>query len=93
MTRTRRYSAVWLVFTPITIALLILGLIVIAFPYNYFEGHQSTNIIATIFPTALVVLLPIDILVRLFLWRTQRQLWTIECVTLLISGLLIVVVA
>ena len=87
MPQTRNYSIVGLIFTPMIIVLLLLGIIAFSFPYDYyFKGPSTTNLLVVIFPIALVILLPIDLIIKFLLWGRVKRIWIIECVGLVLSG-------
>jgi hypothetical protein len=75
-------NTLMLIFSPISIVLIVLALIFFIYPYDYFEGNQTTNILAGIFPIALVILFPISLLLKLFLSKNVKQLWIIETIGL-----------
>ena len=78
-----------MVFTPVTVFLIILCIASLVFPYDYFTRHQLTNFIAGAFPLILATLLPIDLFLRLFFARDIKRLWIIEIVGLILCGVII----
>jgi hypothetical protein len=88
MTRTETHHIIKLTFTPLIILLLILSVSALFFPYNYFHGKQLTNILAGIFPICLVIFLPIDLLLKVFLSKDLKRLWFIEVIVLVLCALI-----
>lgn len=86
------YRNMKLIFTPITIVLAVLCLVFFVCPYNYFEANKTAKLFSGFFPIALVVLLPIDLVMRAFLHKEPSRLWFIEAVFLLMLGILIVLI-
>jgi hypothetical protein len=79
MTTARSLRVIKIVFTPITIVLIISFVVILIFPHDpYFTDQPLTDLIATIFLVSLVLLLPVDIILKLFLSRKLKRLWLVE---------------
>ncbi len=80
-----------LIFTPIIILLIILGGLFLFFPYNYFSGNKLPHLLGSAFPFFLVLLIPIDLVLRGFYSKDLKRLWLLEVFTLLILGIVILI--